>query len=387
MSKFFVFYLTIAFSCAYMAKSQLNFPILKDSYIESNINLIVMLNSTLTFPQLVGINNTVNLWQLIRQTPQSYSTNNLGALNKLTLFYPSKPRGNLASTYVCLPNDTICTQIQIPNFDVSQVGSYKLLTVDSNYDPSFQYQFNVSAFLNQVSLSCSSSNGTACSMNMSSNTLSVIADQPVLISCGVDFVKNDDYLIPAKVVLKTDSYEDCMMDSSSFTPSNNTFGFSSSFNMIMTRMTKTCSRTFNGGYYPPKTYTCLINSIPSNNAVYQPIATYQTLIYSLDVQYGPDPTRILQSYNKTIMVGSQTNFSCPFIGNPTPNFYWRIAYSPASNMNDSQSTDFSLGSQDYTVSRNLQVGSYVFECKAQVLGLLNNFSEPVQFYLNVIRKF
>jgi hypothetical protein len=224
-------------------------------------------------------------------------------------------------------------------------------------------------------------------MNMSSNTLSVIADQPVLISCGVDFVRNDDYLIPAKVVLKTDSYEDCMMDSSSFTPSNNTFGFSSSFNMIMTRMTKTCSRTFNGGYYPPKTYTCLINSIPSNNAVYQPIATYQTLIYSLDVQYGPDPTRILQSYNKTIMVGSQTNFSCPFIGNPTPNFYWRIAYSPASNMNDSQSTDFSLGSQDYTVSRNLQVGSYVFECKAQVLGLLNNFSEPVQFYLNVIRKF
>jgi len=53
MSKFFVFYLTIAFSCAYMAKSQLNFPILKDSYIESNINLIVMLNSILTFPQLV----------------------------------------------------------------------------------------------------------------------------------------------------------------------------------------------------------------------------------------------------------------------------------------------------------------------------------------------
>ena len=35
---------------------------------------------------------------------------------------------------------------------------------------------------------------------------------------------------------------------------------------------------------------------------------------------------------------------------------------------------------------HLQVGTYTFECKAQVLGLVNNFSQPIQFTLTVIRK-
>ena len=42
--------------------------------------------------------------------------------------------------------------------------------------------------------------------------------------------------------------------------------------------------------------------------------------------------------------------------------------------------------REYSLPMNLDIGTYVVECKAQTFGVVNKFSEPVRFQLNIIRK-
>lgn len=368
------------------------------SNVEIGVNILAQINSSYLFPLVISQNERVSLWRLARQTPQSYKLNDQNAVDSLPIYVPGLPRTqNISNMYNCVPSEQNCNQLRIPNFDVSQVGSYSFRIDAANFLSTKTFQFNVSGLLNQIKMECMVSNGSQCQLNQ--NVLSVLADQAVSIGCSVDVVQNDDYPLSAQINLVSDSYgEECMGINSNLKKINNTMGFTSNYNMIFSKLSKSCSRTF-GINDSNKKYSCLLNPTPissTESVLYQYNQTYQTMSVVLDVQYGPDATLpispIPQSYyylfNKTIMIGSQTNFTCPFNGNPTPNYYWRVAYSSA-NGNDSlsQSSDFSLSSQDYTISRNLQVGSYIFECKAQVMGLVNNYSQTIQFSLNVIRKF
>lgn len=396
-----VYYLLLVTNCFFLINSQsVSLENRRSFDTQIGVNLIANVNTAYLFPAVTNSNQQIVgiAWTLARQTTQSFKTKNSSGSNSLLISYPSVPRGNLSSIYNCLPNDANCYQINIPNFDISQVGAYSArYDILSQGVSSTTFNYNVSAFLNNIKLTCTSTNST-CFLNTSSNVLSVVADQSYMISCGINVAKNDIYPLSAQFNLMSDSYgEECLGMSSNLIPINNTFGYVSNYNLLLYTLNKSCGRTFSV-QDNLKNYSCQLNPTPvsaTETAQYQTTQMYSSMNVVLDVQYGPDATLpmnpIPQSYyylfNKTIMVGSQVNFTCPFMGNPMPNYYWRVV---DSNSNASSSmtptSDFSLSSQDYTVSRNLQVGTYTFECKAQVLGLVNNFSQPIQFTLTVIRK-
>ena len=174
-------------------------------------------------------------------------------------------------------------------------------------------------------------------------------------------------------------------------------------NVLLYKISKTCTQRFSR-YDQTKSFTCMLMPTLQNETApveLQQRGAYESLIIKLDINYGPetDPSFNLTSsnYNKTIVVGSSQiiAFTCPFSGNPTPNYYWRVASVSTDNQTNlnekvnrrqlTQTNGFSLSTQAYTVPSNLQIGAYVFECYAQVGGLINNSSAVVQFRLNVLR--
>lgn len=396
--------LVLANVCLVSSQQQLGLPDNNRIYstnTDIGVNLIAQVNSSFQFPLVIKPNNRVSLWLLARQTIQSYKANDPNLVDSLPIYYPGMVRSsNLTSAFNCLPSEDNCQQIRIPTFDITQVGVYSFRFDSANFLTTTKFQFNVSALASSIRLDCFSSNAS-CQYNPATNVISVLADQSVSISCGVDVVQNDDYPFSAHFKLMADTYEDCLGQNSTLARFSSSIPNTSNYNLLYSRLNKTCLTKFSI-QDSNKKYSCLLNPTPvssTETASYQPTQTYQTFSATLDVQYGPDPTLPLNPipksyeylFNKTIMVGTQTNFTCPFNGNPTPNYYWRIVSSSVSgsaSANDSlsKSTDFSLSSQDYTISRNLQVGSYVFECKAQVGGLVNNYSQTIQFSLTIIRK-
>lgn len=179
------------------------------------------------------------------------------------------------------------------------------------------------------------------------------------------------------------------------------------YNTIIKQLSKNCTRTFTKQDIS-RSYSCQLNPIinNSNPASYEQTKTYESLNIKLDVQYGPDPNTPLNPipqssfslFNKTQMVGDvnvKQKFSCPFIGNPRPLFYWRVV---SANTNETTvdsklrtlrvSDEFMLSdSQELPIPSDLQVGSYVYECKAMVKGLIGKYSQVVTFNLKIIRNY
>ena len=176
-------------------------------------------------------------------------------------------------------------------------------------------------------------------------------------------------------------------------------------NVLLYRLSRTCTRSF-AATDLTKSFSCMLMSKAQNQTApleLQQLSTLETLVVKLDVNYGPNMDASFNASstnaNKTIMVSSAqiVTFTCPFSGNPAPSYYWSV---PAVSSNDSAaskygakqkqatSTGFYLSTQVYTVPSKYtgSVGSYVFECKAVVGGLVNQESDVIQFTLNVLRE-
>ena len=98
------------------------------------------------------------------------------------------------------------------------------------------------------------------------------------------------------------------------------------------------------------------------------------------------------------MVGDanvKQKFICPYIGNPTPMYYWRVVIANTNETRENSklrslatSNEFMKSdSKEFPIPSDLQVGVYAFECKAKVDGLIGKFSQTIRFNLNMIRNY
>lgn len=410
----FIFLVTNLISCQ-QKTSPMQTKILEKRYtgmeprisnnLEFKLNILTKLNSNYVFPYVIGEDEKVGLWLLTRQSIESYNKNSTNPITKILYDPRSLPRNaSLVNDYACLPSEQTCNQLSINQFDINDVGVYtfrfdRYLTLKT-------FTFNVSAYLDSIAILCSNmSSDSKCVYDSASQTLSVLADEPVSLKCGIRVVQNDQYPISAQFNFISELYgEECMgnttlteLDPNQANPNN------PNYNVLLKELSKNCTRTFTKQDLS-KTYSCqlnpLINSGEPND--YQQTKAYESLDIKLDVQYGPDPTLPLESipptsmnlFNKTQMIGENSNqkFVCPFIGNPSPIYYWRIVSVPTNGTKSGPgtntltiSTEFQPSdSKEYTVPNDFRVGSYSFECKAGVKGMIDRNSSVVRFNLKMI---
>ena len=384
-----------------------------------SINLLVALNTTLFFPSLNG--SIVNTWLLTRLTnatfyQQQQNPNLSIQIKPQPLFdvgMPSVRNQTIKQTFQCSSSETDCSQLSVPNFNVKYIGHYTSFSRSIDYLYDYRVDYNVSTYIQPLSFQCDdfSSAETNCVYNSSMQTLSVIKDTPVQLSCSILIAQNDLYQTSADILIRSDMNQECVGTTSLqlMTPQSvlNTFSNGNGeTNVLLYKLTKKCNKTFSQ-YDQTKSFTCTLVPTPQNGTApieLQRFDAYESLIAKLDVNYGPDLDSSFNSssnsYNKTIIASSSQliSFTCPFSGNPMPMFYWSV---PAVSSNDSQtnmgkktslqqkqSTGFYLSNQVYTVPSKYtgSVGSYVFECYARVTGLVDEDSNVIQFYLNVLRK-
>ena len=362
-------------------------------------NTLIRLNSRYTFPS--PNSDKTNLWLLTRQPaqpPMPTSANNDNP--PLVLYDAASPARNqsLLDHYQCTPSNENCAQLTIPRFNLQDIGVYSLQTRSSNYLTFTYVSYNVSAYELPISMSCD--NSSTCVYNTSTQTLSVLPYQAINVTCTLIVVQNDEYPIPAPLNLYSNG-EECASAPTVFTPIpspaiGQLFNQSTTNNLNFIRLSKTCQRTFSKQEANPS-YSCYLNPIPldaNTPTVLQQTNTYEKLVTSVDINHGPDYSPSSATFNKTLILGQGTVLTCPFVGNPTPSYYWRVVSVNANNQTGASNRrmltparDFSLSSQDYNIPKDLQIGTYVFECKSFVAGLVNKESQTVQFHLSVIRKF
>ncbi len=384
------------------------------SNIEYDVNILTKLNSNYVFPLVIGQDERTNLWLLSQQTPATFNTPDKTP-NTFAIYDPrSLPRNtSVAERFACLPSERTCNQLSIKNFDISDIGVYTFRFDSSNYLTMKTFSFNVSAYFDQIEIGCSNlTNDSMCSYNKTTQTLSVLANSPVSLSCGIQVVQNDNYPISAQFdfiheVNGIDCMENTSVNSFNGNLSTLTNPNNSKYNVIIKKLSKNCNRTFTK-QDSSKSYSFQLNPVvrTPQPASYEQTKTYESLDIKLDVQYGPDPTLPLNPipqssndlFNKTQMVGYENvkqKFICPFIGNPQPIYYWRVV---SVNTNESiqnpklitlpTSEEFTMSdSQEFPIPTDLQVGKYVFECKAKVNGMIGKFSSTIRFNLNVIRNY
>jgi hypothetical protein len=235
-------------------------------------------------------------------------------------------------------------------------------------------------------------------------TLSVKQNEPVQLSCSILIAQNNQHALAAEISIRSDTNEECTGETTlNQVADTSAYAANGDNNVLLYHLTKTCTKTFSK-YDQAKSFSCQL--IPKEQEAAQaPLELQQTqifenLIVKVNVNYGPelDLLRYNSSqtmHNRTVTVDSvlAVIFTCPFKGNPSPNWYWSVP--SVVMMNEGNETsgeanrqEFYLTTQDYAVPSiyTSQVGSYVFECKAQVMGLVNEYSSVAQFTLNVRAK-
>ena len=389
-----------------MSLTQSNFGIEPRGFaqnIDTKINILAKLDHPYTFQPVMLSGETPNFWVLSRT-----DVNNTRIDTSILYYYKIKSRNqSIIDEYACVPSEDNCGQLSIPSVGTKNLGyySFRVDTPDLLLTKNFLY--NVSAY-QSIDLECQNgTDGPSCYYNRSTQTLSVAVDRPTKIICSVPIIQNDNLPISAQINFNSEyNGEECADHSSIVQSSASPLDAPQEhYNVIHKQLTKNCTRTFRM-QEAGSSYTCQMNPTkPSGleNPSYQMNQSYQSLVVKIDLQYGPDPTQPLDNIpqyltNKTLIsgLGSQASFSCPFVGNPTPNFYWRVVSVEIDNNTNvlsnnrrlfTPTNESFLSSHDYTIPRDLEVGNYVFECKAQVLGLLQQFSQPVLFNLRVDRKY
>ena len=177
-----------------------------------SVNLLVGLNSTLTFPALSD--SIVNTWLLTRLSNATYyqqlqSPNQTIQLKPQPLFdvaSPSVRNATIRSQFVCTPSDSECTQLSVPTFSIQYVGLYTSLSRSSDYTRDKRVDYNVSAYIDPLKVQC---NAPACMYNASMQTLSVTTNTPVQLTCSMIIAQNDVYQPAAYISIWSDSNQEC----------------------------------------------------------------------------------------------------------------------------------------------------------------------------------
>jgi hypothetical protein len=303
---------------------------------------------------------------------------------------PDVRNESVRNRYSCLPNESNCAQLSINQFQSSDIGVFSLTARSNDYKFDYLVDYKVSVFLAQPSVQCGLNE--KCLFNATTQTLSVVADSSIQLSCSINVVQNDMFKPSAQLKVYSDTYgEECTNAQTQYEQLPMSLVNLNGINLVTVKLGKQCTRSFVKQEFG-KSFSCMLDSVYDSQVPdeLQTRKTYEKLVLKLDVQYGPD----LQpgvSYNKTLIVNTNTmnSFSCPFTGNPDPIYYWRVADVKTNNQTKKEKrlltpTDFATSSKEYVIPNNLQIGLYVFECKAQMQGLLNTTSQVVRFYLNVI---
>jgi len=362
--------------------------------------VIAKLNTSYLFPSVAEPNSIVSLWLLDRQTPTSFTQNKTNS-NRYPL-YDSRllPRNtSISSRYPCLPSEQSCYQINIGSVSLEDLGVYSFRYDSSDYASTTTVKFNMTAYVDTIKFACtnnaSSSSNASCGYNSDTQTLSVVANTNVQLTCSILVAQNDLYPIGAQFMFRSEAGDECL-DVQTVTNVLDTSlaqsliaNWSSSmqrFNAIVASMSKSCAKRFVKGDVS-KSFSCLFNPVDTS----QQVGSFESVNVKLDVQYGPELING-NGFNRTAAVNDQKNitFSCPFSGNPAPSFFWRVA-TVWFNNSDAKLVTLTPGgwsaassSAQFTVQSNLQVGYYSFECRAFVAGLVNSYSPNVTFYLEMM---
>jgi hypothetical protein len=348
------------------------------------LSVLTALNSTL---RLKSLNDTkTNLWLLTRTN--SNKTSLIDPIYDVAT--PDLRNESVRNRYSCLPTESNCAQLSINQFQPSDIGVFSLTARSNDYMSDYLISYNVSMFLAQPSIQCGVNE--KCLFNATTQTLSVVADSSIQMSCSINVVQDDMYKPAAQLKVYSDTYgEECTNAQTQYEQLPSSLLNLNGINLVTVKLNKQCTRSFVKQEFG-KSFSCMLDSVYDSQVPdgLQTRKTYEKLVLKLDVQYGPD----LQpgvSYNKTLIVNTNTmnSFSCPFTGNPDPIYYWRVADVKTNNQTKKEKrlltpTDFATSSKEYVIPNNLQIGLYVFECKAQMQGLLSTTSQVVRFYLNVI---
>jgi hypothetical protein len=381
---------------------------LGQTFTFSNINFLTRLNSSVNFP--ATSDDAITLWILNRQTRVSYQTQNSSQADRLLIFREGRSRNqSLLEKYQCQPSDEQCSRLLVKNFDLRDVGVYSSNSLSANLQKTTVTTYNVSAYAMPFAFGCDSAQTSSqfprvCSFNVTRQVVSLLPNQLIQFTCSVYVVQNDDYPLSAQLKHMSSSGEECAnspttitrlsaanLDSMFYTNVSNDM-----YNLVLLQLSKNCTRSFKREEINT-VYSCSLEPTPispNENAQLQRNTTYERLDAVLDIHYGPnmDTTPGLV-FNKTLITGTtRTSFKCPFNGNPTPVYFWRVSSVQINNKTTKSTnkriltatSEFFQSTQEYTVPDNLEVGTYEFECKAQVLGLINSTSAPVKFYLSII---
>jgi hypothetical protein len=394
-----------------------------------SINLFSKLNSTVTLSTFS--NSGPTHWKLIKYINET-SSKGLKSIS-LPLYNISNPliRSNqlIRKEFLCKPTDRICVRLIIPTINFKNIGTYSYQSLINNLDTLY-VNYNISLLIDPIEFNCSTieeKNSTyKCFYNQTTQTMSVPSDSKIRINCSVKVAQNSDFE-PA-IDLKFDSNLCTNLTITReiipITSINSTYlNSNDNTNIILFKITKTCIVQFNKEYQIP--LECRV--IPKIDDTIIPIEltpqteAYDKLLVSLDIQYGPELEETQLNQNRTLIVGINdkisVNFTCPFTAKPDPIYYWRLAYVSYSNntnyskhLNSKSDSKFSMISRTslglpiknrvkltpdnftqkdkvYNLPMNLEIGSYIVECKAESSGVVGKVSEPVRFQLNIIRKF
>jgi hypothetical protein len=354
-------------------------------------NQLVPLNNSFTFPQLQSFKQL--LWLF-----------NNDDKNTKALFDATVPQRDpqLSSQYRCSPNDQECSQLTINKVSYNHLGVYRSQIRDANYQTFATVTYNVSSYLLPIKFDCE--NKSQCIYNASRLAVTVLAERPIKFTCSVIIAQGYDMPIPAQLnFFSQQSGEECKdieTQMNKLTPQEMSQELYNSgqipSGISFYRLSKNCTRTFSKQEINMQ-YSCLLNPLPIRDnefGQFKQNNSYESWQTILNIEYGPDLTGPLDNINRTISsLNTVTSFTCPFNGNPSPKYQWRIVSADvnktANKMLENErrslqpSFDYFEGNQVYTTQRDLEVGVYVLECKATVNGLVTKQTDPFTFVLRI----
>ena len=313
----------------------------------------------------------------------------------------------LRNKFICYPNDSECNEIYINQFDdLNYIGTYSYQSLINTLD-SLYVDYNISLLLTDIQISCQSNN-SKCVYDKSKPSIKLLANNQVEISCNVLFAQNIKFEPDVEILMNDckDKETTIQIVDKNYLEISNLTSKNILTNILVFNLTTRCKKYFtkfdNNKLFEctlkPKENYFIKNSLKPELYI---IKEYEKKTFSLNVEYGPEFVQLfVNNYNQTIISGSNRliNFSCPFISNPEATYYWKVAdikfntnnslvnyeYDKISNRRRLSQNEFIQSSMDYTILPNLEIGNYIFECKAKSFGLVENTSNIIKFHLNVL---
>lgn len=414
-----------------------------------SINLFSKVNTSLTLSTFG--NSGPNSWRLIKFVGEPPSRNKFqlamgGGIRSvsLPLFNVSNPliRGNqlIRKEFLCKPSDQLCSRLVIPNMNFKNIGTYSYQSLINGLDVLY-VNYNISLFVRPVEFECGSNDLTlsSCIYDVRTQTMTLSIDQEVKINCTVLIAQNSDYEPSIDLAFGSEfcvNQAEQTLIKELVSPTTVNIQTPDNTHIRLYKLTRTCVANFtntnnlNQNRIECKVFPKFDKSLVPVELVPQ-IDFYDRVGVYLDLQRGFGVENELNQ-NRTLIVGINdrlsVNFSCPFNAKPEPVYYWRLSYvSYVNTTNEEQEKqaqqegsaesagasasngtrgyiprkflynfvkrvklvpdEFTEQDRVYSLPENLEVGTYVVECKAQVPGIVSKFSDTVRFQLSIISKF